>query len=44
MTRDAGVVRDARGLRRLLAEVDALEAAHGEALPLVAARSSPPAP
>ena len=38
MTRDAGVVRDRAGLRRLLAELDALEAAHGEALPVVAAR------
>jgi L-aspartate oxidase len=38
MTRDAGVMRDGAGLRRLLADIDALEAAHGEALPLVAAR------
>jgi L-aspartate oxidase len=38
MSRDAGVVRDAAGLTRLLAEIDALEAAHGKAPPLVAAR------
>jgi L-aspartate oxidase len=38
MTRDAGVVRDRAGLHRLLAEIDALEAAHRDALPLVAAR------
>jgi L-aspartate oxidase len=38
MSRDAGVVRDAAGLTRLAAEIDALEAAHGRALPLVAAR------
>lgn len=38
MSRDAGVVRDAPGLRRLLAEIAGLEAAHGRALPLVAAR------
>jgi L-aspartate oxidase len=38
MSRDAGVVRDGSGLRRLLAEIDALERAHGPALPLVAAR------
>jgi L-aspartate oxidase len=38
MSRDAGVVRDAAGLKRLLAEIEALEAAHGRALPLIAAR------
>ena len=38
MSRDAGVVRDAAGLKRLIAEIDALEAAHGRALPLIAAR------
>jgi L-aspartate oxidase len=38
MTRDAGVVRDATGLTRLLGEIAALEAAHGPALPLIAAR------
>jgi len=38
MTRDAGVVRDAGGLTRLVGEIAALEAAHGPALPLVAAR------
>jgi L-aspartate oxidase len=38
MSRDGGVVRDAAGLKRLLAEIAALEAAHGPALPLVAAR------
>lgn len=38
MSRDAGVVRDAAGLARLIAEIDALQAAHGEALPLIAAR------
>jgi L-aspartate oxidase len=38
MSRDAGVVRDAAGLKRLIAEIDTLEAAHGRALPLVAAR------
>jgi L-aspartate oxidase len=38
MSRDAGVVRTAAGLTRLLAEIDALEAAHGRAAPLVAAR------
>jgi L-aspartate oxidase len=38
MSRDAGVVRTAAGLTRLLAEIDALEARHGRAGPLVAAR------
>jgi len=38
MSRDAGVVRDAVGLARLLGEIDALEALHGRAAPLVAAR------
>jgi L-aspartate oxidase len=38
MSRDAGVVRDGAGLRRLLAEISALETANGCALPLVAAR------
>mgnify|MGYP002401591891 CR=1 FL=1 len=38
MTRDAGVVRDAAGLTRLIGEIDALEQAHGRAPPLVAAR------
>jgi L-aspartate oxidase len=38
MSRDAGVVRDAAGLTRLLGEIDDLQAAHGRAAPLVAAR------
>jgi len=38
MSRDAGVVRDGAGLERLLAEIEALRRAHGEALVLVAAR------
>ncbi len=38
MSRDAGVVRDARGLGRLLALITTLEAAHGRSAPLVAAR------
>jgi L-aspartate oxidase len=38
MSRDAGVVRDAAGLNRLLAEIASLEAAHGPALPLATAR------
>jgi L-aspartate oxidase len=38
MSRDAGVVRDAAGLTRLVAEIGALEATHGRALPLVTAR------
>ncbi|MFN4176632.1 L-aspartate oxidase [Phenylobacterium sp.] len=38
MSRDAGVIRDAAGLTRLLDLIDALEAAHGRSAPLVAAR------
>ncbi len=38
MTRDAGVVRSADGLQRLLNQIDALEAAHGRAASLVTAR------
>jgi L-aspartate oxidase len=38
MSRDAGVVRDAEGLRRLLNDIDALEATYGACAPLVAAR------
>jgi L-aspartate oxidase len=38
MSRDAGVLRDAAGLNRLLAEIDALETAHGQAGALIAAR------
>lgn len=38
MSRHAGVVRDADGLAALLAEIDALEAAHGRSAALVAAR------
>jgi len=38
MSRDAGVVREAVGLRRLLEEIDALEAAEGLAPSLAAAR------
>ncbi|HVM99452.1 MAG TPA: L-aspartate oxidase [Caulobacteraceae bacterium] len=38
MSQDAGVVRDGAGLRRLLTTIAGLEAAHGRALPLVAAR------
>jgi L-aspartate oxidase len=38
MARDAGVVRDALGLGRLLGEIGALEAAEGLAPTLVAAR------
>ncbi|MBU4436196.1 MAG: L-aspartate oxidase [Alphaproteobacteria bacterium] len=38
MSRDAGVVRDATGLTRLLGEVEALEAAHGPCPTLIAAR------
>ncbi len=38
MSRNAGVVRDARGLTHLAGWLDALETAQGRALPLVAAR------
>jgi L-aspartate oxidase len=38
MSRDAGVLRDATGLARLLGEVSSLEALHGRAPALVAAR------
>jgi L-aspartate oxidase len=38
MSRDAGVVRTALGLSRLLAEIDALQAQYGQAGPLIAAR------
>ena len=38
MARDAGVLRDREGLTRLVGVIDDLEAAHGRALPLVAAR------
>ena len=38
MSRDAGVVRTADGLTRLLGEIDALDAAHDRAAPLAAAR------
>jgi L-aspartate oxidase len=38
MSREAGVVREAAGLTRLLGLIDRLRAEHGEALPLVAAR------
>jgi len=38
MSQGAGVVRDGAGLRRLLSEIGALEAANGRAPPLVAAR------
>lgn len=38
MSRDAGVVRDAAGLSRLIAHIDALRAARGEVPSLVAAR------
>jgi L-aspartate oxidase len=38
MSRDAGVVRSAQGLLRLLDEIEALEMRHGLAAPLVAAR------
>ncbi len=38
MSRDAGVVRDRKGLTRLLREIDALAARYGEALVLTAAR------
>jgi L-aspartate oxidase len=38
LSRDAGVIRDAAGLTRLLVLIDRLESEQGEALPLVAAR------
>ena len=38
MTREAGVVREAAGLARLVDLIDAMEAEHGQAPPLVAAR------
>jgi len=38
MSRDAGVVRDGEGLTRLVDEIDALEAVHGRAASLAAAR------
>ena len=38
MINEAGVIRDAEGLTRLIGVVDALEAEHGRALPLVTAR------
>jgi L-aspartate oxidase len=38
MSRDAGVIRDAAGLARLIALIDGLEATHGRSAPLVAAR------
>lgn len=38
MSRDAGVIRDAWGLTRLLTQVEALEAAHGPCPTVVAAR------
>lgn len=38
MTRDAGVIRDAAGLTRLLGQIDTLEADHGLSAPLIAAR------
>jgi len=38
MSLDAGVVRDRDGLLRLLEVIETLEAAHGAALPLIAAR------
>ena len=38
MSRDAGVVRDAAGLSRLIGFIDALEAAHGRSGALVTAR------
>jgi L-aspartate oxidase len=37
MSREAGVIRDAAGLERLVDRIDRLETAHGRALPLVAA-------
>ena len=38
MSAEAGVVRDAAGLMRLLVLIDAMTATHGEALPLTTAR------
>ena len=38
MSRDAGVIRDAAGLTRLLDQIEALEPAYGPCPPLVAAR------
>ena len=38
MTRDAGVIRDAAGLTRLLGQIGDLEATHGRSAPLIAAR------
>ena len=38
MGRDAGVIRDARGLARLLDQIATMEAAHGPCAPLIAAR------
>jgi L-aspartate oxidase len=38
MSREAGVVRDANGLSRLIALIDQMEEAHGRSAPLVAAR------
>jgi L-aspartate oxidase len=38
MSRDAGVVRDAAGLTRLIDGLDRMDAVHGQALPLQAAR------
>jgi L-aspartate oxidase len=38
MSDDAGVVRDAAGLERLIGWLEAMDAAHGAALPLVTAR------
>jgi L-aspartate oxidase len=38
MSADAGVVRDGAGLRRLVSTIAGLEAVHGGALPLIAAR------
>jgi L-aspartate oxidase len=38
MSRDAGVVRDREGLVRLIAFIDQVEAEHGRALPLTAAK------
>ncbi len=38
MSRDAGVIRDAQGLTRLVAEIETLIAQHGASGPLIAAR------